>query len=202
MDKWEAPPFQLGMTWYGGRTIDSSNLEGVDYEGKEYWFEDASTSAPTHRTRRYRKYRIVRNVGAAAILPSRIAIFQTTAGKYGHRVDGYTTTTAARGQPIDEYLPSAGCPVNDLCFVLMKGPGLVYSGLANDAADYAAGDVLTAITAASSGATTAGRIKAQDLTGATALLGAEVQNAIGRAMSTKLTNSTNQTILVDVCERW
>jgi len=201
-DKWDAPPFPLGQTFYNGRTIDSAALEAVDLEGKEYWFEDPSATAPTHRTRRYRKYRIVRNVGAAAVLPSRMASFQATAGRFGSRIDGYTTTTAAYGKPIDEYLPAAGCPVNDLCYVLMKGPGLVYSSLANDGADVAAGDVLVAITGATSGATTSGRFKAQDLTGATSLLANEVQNAIGRALSTKLTNSTNQLILVDVCEKW
>src|SRR3990167_5071544 len=195
----DAPPFPLGQTFYNGRTIDSANLEATDLEGKEFWFEDKSATAPTHRTHRWRLYRICRNANATAVLPSRLYIFQTAAGVYGHRTDGLSGTTAVRAVAADEYLPSAGCPQYDLCYMLIKGPGLIYSRSDNDAADYAAGDVLVAITGET---TNAGRVRLQDLTGATALLADQIQNAIGRSMSTKLTNSTNQLILVDVCERW
>lgn len=59
------------------------------------------------------------------------------------------------------------------------------------------GTVLVALTAATSGATTAGRVAPQDLTGATAALGLQVQNRLGYALSARTTAQTNTTILVD-----
>ena len=41
-------------------------------------------------------------------------------------------------------------------------------------------------------------VKRQDLTGATALLGAQIQHRLGRALSVKLTSATNADILVNI----
>lgn len=210
MAKKENPPFPRGSTFYDGATIDSNNLGGVQYEGTIWEFEDVNltgttTGAKATRTNRPVKCMIVRNVGAAAILPKRLVTFQT-GGSDGRsiagKVDGYATTTAAEGYPVDEWLPAAGCPVNDLCYIVIDGPATVLSDLAGAANNVVnVGSVLVALTAVTSGATTAGRVAPQDLTGATALLANQVQNRLGRAMSARTTANTNADILIDV-RKW
>ena len=200
----ESPPWERGQTYYGGQTIDSNNLGGIDLEGKEFVFEDIDHSvvgAKPKRSGKRVKVRVVRNVGAAALLPKGLASF-VAGTTYGKRVDGLARTTAAEGYPIDEWLPAAGVPVNDLFYIVVEGPSLVLSDLAAGANNViTAGGVLVALTAATSGATTAGRVAPQDLTGATALLANQVQNRIGVALSSKTTAETNASILIEV-KKW
>jgi hypothetical protein len=203
----EAPPFGRGETFYNGGTIDSNNLGGVQYEGKTYRFEDLDYSQTggikPARTGRYVDCMVVRNVGAAALLPKRLATFQLTAGSpMVGRVDGYSRLTSTPAFPVDEFLPAAGVPVNDLFYLVINGPATVLTDLAAGANNvFNVGDVLTSLTAATSGATTAGRVKPQDLTGATSLLANEVQNRIGLAMSAKTTSQSNADLLIDV-RKW
>jgi hypothetical protein len=144
----------------------------------------------------------VRNVAAAALLPKRLATLQKSGVNYLGRVDGYSTLTAVNAFPVDEFLPAAGVPVNDLFWVVIDGPATVLTDLAGAANNvWNVGDVLTSLTAATSGATTAGRVKPQDLTGATAVLGNEVQNKIGYALSARTTANTGADLLVDV-RKW
>lgn len=191
----DAPPFNRGETWYGGSAIDSNDLGGVNLEGKEYVFEDTirGTQNPV-------RVRVVRNKAADVLLPKRLVRFQ--AGSfYGRRVDGYTSTTAEEGFPVDELLPSTGVPVNDLFYIVVNGPALVLSDLAGGANNViTTSNNLVALTAATSGATTAGRVAAQDLTGATAVLANQIQNRIGRALTAATTANTNTDILTYV--RW
>jgi hypothetical protein len=194
----ENPPFDRGETFYQGDTIDTNNLGGVELEGMEWVFEDVHPRTGIKRTGRPVRCRIVRNVGAAALLPKRLCRFVLTSGLYGLRVDGYATTTAAEGYPLDEYLPDAGLAVNDLGWLVMDGPAVCLTPLADGSADLTVGNSVVAITGATSGATTSGRVENQVLTGATALLANQVQNRVGRAMTTRVTNSTNTDILVDV----
>ncbi len=203
----ENPPFGRGQTFYNGGTIDSANLGGLNLEGKEWLFEDmdySSQALGVARTNRYVLCRCVRNVAAAALLPKRLASYQATAGNYTQRVDGYATTTAARvAGVVDEWLPAAGVPVNDLFWIVIEGPTLVITDLAGGANNvWNIGDVAVALTAATSGATTAGRPAPQDLTGATALLGNQIQNHLGRALSAKTTANTNADLLMDVVKAW
>lgn len=194
----ENPPFGRGETFYNGETIDSNNLGGQNLEGMEWVFEDIHPETGVTRTGRSVRCRVVRNVAAAALLPKRLARFKLTAGVYSHRVDGYSTTTAAEGYPIDEYLPAAGVPVNDLFWLVIEGPAVVLTSLSDLSADVVAGDWLVAITGATSGATTSGRVALQVLTGATAALALQVQNRVGRALSAATTQNTNSDLLLDV----
>lgn len=198
MSRDENPPFSRGETYYNGGTIDTADLGGLNLEGKEWVFEDADGNTGVSRSSRSVKCRVVRNTAAIALLPKRVARFELGANEYGSRVDGYATATAAEGFPIDEYLGAAGVPVNDLCYIVVEGPAVVLSGLTDFGAVVAPGDWLVAITGATSGATTSGRVALQVLTGATAALADQVQNRIGRALSAATTANTNTDLLIHV----
>lgn len=199
----ENPPFPRGETFYNGLSIDSTNLGGLQFEGAEWEFEDvqinAGVGAKPNRTNMKVRCRCVRNVAAIALQPKRLVTFQLTAGMYGSRVDGYATTTAQRGFPVDEYLPAAGVPVNDLFWIVVAGPALVLTPLdAGSDNVINVGDAVVALTAATSGATTAGRVYTQDLTGATSLLANQVQDRVGYALSAVTTGNTGANLLIEV----
>jgi hypothetical protein len=194
----ENPPFSRGETFYNGGTIDTNDLGGENLEGKEYVFEDVNPTTGVARSSRPVRVRVVRNTAAIALLPKRVARFEAGANEYGSRIDGYATTTAAEGYPIDEYLPSAGVPVNDLCYIVVEGPAVVLTSLSDLSADVAVGAWMVAITGATSGATTSGRLRNIDLTGATQPLADMVLNRIGRALSAATTQNTNSNLLLHI----
>jgi hypothetical protein len=195
----EAPPFGRGETFYNGSTIDSGDLQGVNLEGKEWVFEDINPTTGVQRSAKYVRCRVVRNTAAIALLPKRVVSFEADGLEYGCRVDGYSTTTAAEGFPLDEFLPTAGLAINDLGWIVIEGPATVLTDIAAAAGNVVSvGGWVVALTGATSGATTSGHVAAQVLTGATALLAAQVQNRIGRALSAKTTANTNADILIDV----
>jgi hypothetical protein len=200
----ESPPFSRGETWYNGETIDANNLGGLNLEGKEYVFEDTAPSNmftsrglgfPVH-------VRVVRNASGGALLPKRLVKLDA-AGYYGRRASGYANVTAEGPvYPVDEFLPAAGVPDKDLFYVVISGPALVKTSLAGNAENFfAVGDRLVALTAATSGATTAGRVAPASLTGATQVLADAVGNYIGRALSAATTANTNSDVLVLVGQR-
>lgn len=197
----ENPPFARGETFYNGTTINSSDLGGLEHEGKTWVFEDilvnAAGGAKPQRSNRPVKCMCVRNVGAAAILPGQLVNLQKSGVNYLGRVDGLSFVTGQRGYPADEFLPAAGVPVNDLFWVVVEGPAICLTDLAQ-VVNIAVGDLVTALTAVTSGATTAGRVVGQDLTGSTALLGAQIQNRIGHAISAVTSGNTNSPLLVEV----
>lgn len=206
----ENPPFSRGSTWYDGDTIDSNNLGGVELEGMEWVFEDTNPNTGVWRSGRPVRCRVVRNSSGVALLPKLLATFSVTAGQYGKRVAGFSHLTPATGSgsvsrpgnegyPIDEYLPTAGAPANDLLWIVIEGPATVITSMSDAPLDLAVGGWVVAQTAAASThSTTAGRVLAQALTGATAVLGEAVQNRIGRALTARSTNTTNTDTLVDV----
>lgn len=184
-------PFAIGTT--PGFT---ALTDGVEWEGREFDILDLDYSVTPPKARAFsngtetKRVRVVRNNSGIALLPGFLASFKS--GAYGKRVDGYTTTTAAEGYPIDEFLPSAGCPDKDLMYITVSGPASVMTSLAANGEDvFSAASVLVALTAATSQATTAGRVSAQDLTGATQLLANQVQNRVGVAISASTTANTN-----------
>lgn len=195
MAKDEAPPFPRGSTFYGGGTIDSNNLGGVNLEGKEYRFEDT-----IYGTGQYVVARIVRNSGTFALRPSRLVTFDTS--YIGQRVNGYATTSFAAAVPVDELLPAAGVPANDLFWVIMQGPCLVLTDLAGGANNViTAMDPLVALTAVTSGSTTAGRVATAQTAGATTNTRDGIINIVGRAMSAATTAQTTAGLLM-YAHRW
>lgn len=193
----EAPPFGRGET-YGA----TSATDGAHLLGNEYVFEDLdySTSPPTVRSAKKVRCRLVRNTAAAALLPKRIGRFSTTGGEYGQNVDGYTAVTAQQGFPIDEFLPAAGVAVNDIFYVVVEGPAKILTDIA--AVDtISVGDPIVALTAATSGATTAGRADKADFASANSTgtaIADQIRNQIGRALSAKTSANTNSDLLVEV----
>lgn len=198
----ETLPFPIGGT-YGA----SGATDGIKFEGREYIVEDLDYSANPAKARAisdsvsFKRIRVVRNVSGISLLPRYLVGFK--ASQYGKQVDGYTNTTAAEGFPVDEFLPSTGVPNNDLFYITVEGPAECFTSAAANAEDvFSQKSVLVALTAAASTfSTTAGRVTAQDLTGATALLGNQIMNRVGVAMSASTTANTNSAKLVHI-RRW
>lgn len=212
MAHYENLPFPIGKTFFDGQTIATADVTASkSLEGREYWIEDLdySASVPTRRSGLLKRVRVVRNNSGIALLPKRLAILENTAGVYGGRVDGMcrlgygSTTLPAVAFPIDEFLPTAGVPNNDLFYITVEGPAVVLTALANMGADVAVGDWLVHATAATSQATTAGRFTTNALTAADTGLTAyrEDDRRIGRAMSAMTSQGTNQSVLINI-SRW
>ena len=192
------PPFPRGQTFFNGGTTNTT--DGLELEGTEWVFEDTDYSTPNislPRTNRKVVCRIVRNSSGISLLPKRLAALKLT-GTFGNQVDGYATTDYARGYPVDEWLPSAGVPANDLFYIVVKGPAMCITSLANMTVDVAIGDYVVAQTAITSQATTAGRLNSITYAGATTALAGNIMNSIGVACTAKTTTGTNASILVDV----
>lgn len=193
-------PFERGQTASTGlASVDTTVLDNL--EGREYIVEDHDPATAIPRTGSYVKLRLVRNKSGQALLPKRLVKLDTGGtNAYAANVLGYGRLTAQEGCfPADEYLPSTGVADGDLFYIVTEGPALCLTDLAAGAGNLiAVGECVVALTAVTTGATTAGRVAVQDLTGATAILGAQLQNRVGRALTAKTTNNTNADILVHV----
>ncbi len=216
MAKQDNLPFPIGTTFFDGQTADTTTNTAITLEGKEYTTEDldySKTGAKPYRSARLRKLMIVRNVSGIAILPMRLVTLQITGtdGKFAlGRVDGYCTTgpggNVQAAFPVDEFLPTAGCPNNDLCYVTVEGPATVLTSMAttdfnNASSAISVGDWLVSATAATSQATTAGHVATQGLaSGAIATTAATlanlIQHRLGRALSAVTSANTNVALLM------
>lgn len=212
MAKQENPPFARGRTYFDGiiDALVAPNTTtadgGLQIEGKDWIFEDVNPTllnAPV-RTNHYVRCRAIRNMASFALLPGFVVQRDDTeAGLNFSRVAGYTDVTAQDALGVvDEYLSaSIGCPQYDICWVVVEGPTIIMTPLDGGSDNvFAVGNRVVALTAATSGATTAGRIVAQAIA-ATTLQNAdalEIMNVIGRAMSAATTANTNTGLLVYV----
>jgi len=188
-----------------GRTVASS--QKADVEGTFHDFKDfvAPTSGNGMRTRRSNRWVtcvLVRNMSGGALLPGYVVTWKS--GYRGLQVDGYARTTGqAAAGVVDEFLPAAGVPDKDLFWLVVKGPVLMKTALEGNANNVISlDDRLYALTAVTSGATTAGRVATWALTATSTgttdgTLTQNILNAFGRALSAKTTANTNADILVD-----
>ncbi len=187
------------------RTLTSTMA--ADREGSMMTFDDvdptATTGAKTKRSNRTVTAMLVRNAAAAALLPKHVVKWKS--GQRNRQVDGYTcVTNEAAAGVVDEFLGSAGAAVNDLFWVVVSGPTLIKTPLEGDATNVInLDDLLGALTAATSGATTSGRVRVNALTATSTAttdgkFGDVLMNSFGRAMSAKTTANTNADVLVDV----
>lgn len=216
----EHPPFLPGqyMADRSGSSTDSERT-GAQYLGKEFWFDDIDWSVtgsqikPT-RSQIRRKLRVVRNKHATdAMLPKRVAkvnglvctgaVGAGTAGPDAQSiVGGYCSIGSAaavspdHGFPIDEWLPSTGAPANSLFYVVVEGPAVVKSGLTQFTA-IVVGDPLVCLTAATSNATTSGRVVVLGLDSTTLGVGVPAR-IIGAAMSACTSQGYHVDVLVNV----
>lgn len=172
--------------------------------GREYEFEDINYDTPLQgrRTNHIVRRRLVKNSSGIALLPGYLVVFK--AGTNRTEVDGYARLTAADAVVVDEWLPAAGVPNGYYFWVTVHGPTVCITPAAADANNLIPEDtILVALTAAASThSTTAGRVAPQDLTGATAVLGGQLNGALGRALSAKTTSNTNAEILMFFSKRW
>jgi vacuolar-type H+-ATPase subunit B/Vma2 len=187
----ENPPFPRGSTFGSGATVAST--DGPQYEGKEFLFEDNNPTTPgSFRSNSYVRCRVVRNNSGGALLGKKIAkLDKGGSAKQDNRskVSGYTANPADKGYPIDEFLPSAGVPANDLFYIVVDGPALVTTDSAG-ATNVAVGQVIVP------GATTTGSVVTQDTSQTGANLFNQIQNAIGKAM--EAINAVSTDFLLDV----
>lgn len=207
MAREENPPFGRGETAGVSGVTDQAN-----WEGQIRVFEDLDYSvqgAKPNRSNRPVKCMCVRNVSAGVLLPGRLGTLKVDGVNILGQVDGYARTTAAPGTvAIDEFLPAAGVAVNDLFWVVIEGPALLKTPIAGADfnGDIAVGQNLVALTAVTSGATTAGRVACQNITGSTqaadyTFLVSQIMNCVGQALSAKTTGNTAADILVNM-RRW
>lgn len=192
----------LGATYFGGSPPALSAVKKtLGIEGYERSFKDEAknTAAPGSmlllRSGRLITARLVRNVSGFALTPGRAVAWAT--GHRGRRVAGHTATTNAEiAGIVDPFLPSAGVADLDLFWIIREGPVLLKTPLDASAA-WAEGDFLYALTAATTGATTAGRCYAVTAA-ATSLSLAQVAYRIGRVLTARTAANTNTDTLVDL----
>lgn len=198
----ENPPFGRGE-------YDTATTFDFDV-GKEWVFEDidytpGTVGAKPARTNRQVRCRLVKNVSGIALLPKRLVRFKQSGVNYGAQVDGYGAVGAERVYPVDEFLPAAGVPDQAYFWIVVDGPAKMLTPLAG--ADFngaiAEGSVLVALTAATSGATTAGRVAVVNTTASTqtadySFAENNATNWIGRALTALTTGNTNADCLVEV----
>jgi hypothetical protein len=186
-------PFNKGQTMFGQTSADTA--DSINYEGREYTFQDLRFGAG-----RETRVRVVRNIAATTLFGKRLAnlaLSALTGVYYGCRIDGYAFTTAQKAYPIDDELLQGVAP-QDLCYIVVRGLCLVTVELAAAAGNVInPGDLVTAVTAVTSQATTAGRVIAADFTGATLLLANQI-NSYHQAISAATTGSTGADLLIDV----
>ena len=193
------PPFGLGQTF--GPTTPNDSLVGISGSYGDNWvgcvkeFADANPTTGAIRSNRRKVCIAVRNKSGAALLPKRVVTFSITAGKLFSEVTGYSAVTnEERVGVVDEFLPAGGVANEEVFWVTVEGPTEVAVGLSGT--DIAAGDRLCAITAATSGATTAGRVTPSALTAGTANQGNNGIGVIGYATSVGATTGANVLALI------
>lgn len=201
-------PFDRGRTFYDGRTIDTNNYDGTHLEGLVASFPDTD---PSNRTLRRSAGQticvLVRNTSGVTLPPKRAVAWAS--GYRGKRVDSITRTTAQEVAGIvDEHVGTGGVPNGDLFWLCVKGPSLVKAPLTGAehavAAGIAIGDMLVALTQATSSSTNAitgggrfttqnGTFSAAQTTDGTAIL--MLANKVGRAMSAITSGQTTDSTI-------
>lgn len=191
----------------GRGEVMASTDDGARWEGAIKLFDDIDYSAsgvkPLRSNHKVKCLFVLNNTGAALLPKRSVPLSGVAAGRYGKEVaDGYVeegsgAAGAEQGYVVDEFLPSAGVADGEWFWLVIEGPTLALTSLAGDAENViSVNDKLVALTAATSQATTAGRVISSG--GATSVLALDELRHIGRALSAKTTDNTNNDILVYV----
>lgn len=198
-------PFPIGSTY--GATTANAGTDGSQYEGREYVIEDLDYSSSPNKPRAYssggqtnekKVVRVVRNVSGITLLGGFLAQMGTGTGQYGMRLTGYSNVNPQEAYVIDEFL-TAGCPNNDLCYVTIEGKTAVRVSTVAANAVISAGSLIVADTAAASTfSTSAGRITAQTIGGATAPLANQIMFKLGVMLTGVTTGNTDTFALAHI----
>lgn len=189
----EDPPFGLGQT-----LGVSSASDGVGWVGAKKEFPDVHPVTGVIRSNRVKTCIATRNTSGAALLPKRVGTFLAGSGPaiFG-AISGYSSVSNQEFVGvIDEYLPAAGVAALDIFWTVVDGPTEMLVALSGS--DVAAGDRLVAITAITSGATTAGRVTPFTTIAATSNLGSALVGIIAYAASAA---TTANSVLAFVCTK-
>ncbi len=229
MAKYENLPFARGTTFFDGQTADTTTYTATDLEGKEYEIEDINwvpatfSATKVQRSARLVRVRIMRNVSGVALQGGNL-VQASNGGTDGRfllgRAIGYSSVppSATLNVPpvygVDEFLPSAGVPNNDLFYAVVAGPFLGFSSPLT--ADFQGGTTQIVVgdwlVAATGGATTnttnistagAGKLASQTFNAATTGISQlpnlnAVQGRIGRALSALTSAQTCVALLMDM----
>lgn len=205
MAQWEQLPFPRGQTFYQNAAAgpNLTDTSGLTLEGTVWVVGDADSLpiGPGTPQPAYNQGQIwlavVRNTSGIALQAKRLVKFQATF--FRRRVDGYAFTTTQPCFPVDDQYGSQTIANNDLFYIVVKGPCLVQTSLNGDATNVLnEGDIVVNTTAASSQATSAGRIALRDFSAATTLQLQGIFDSVGRAMTARTTANTATDTLVRV----
>lgn len=153
----------ITQTYYEAEVGDGSNIVGVR---KVFRDEDPKTGAL--KSNHTVECVAVKNTSGSALLPGDVAKFKAAA--ILTEVDGKATTATTLMGVVDEYLPAAGVPANEIFWLVVSGPSTVTKTATSVAAGDAYGLSATAGSAAAkstnpllgyaieTSATTSGRI--------------------------------------------
>ncbi len=210
MPRMEAPPFKRGETFYNNGIVTvptpatNDFLGGFNYEGMEYEWEDSQLPGGGYGTGLNTRVRVVRNSTGSVVLPGQLVSLNAVARVLdsavvlpGTNADTICRTTAAHGFPADEFLGTAGVPNGDLFYVVVSGPCLMKSAATGTPTVSVDGKMVCGTMAGTTSAD-AGCLVVQDTSGATTALAAQIQNAVGRAMSALTASNTSTAVLVNV----
>lgn len=116
-------PFERGATAYGlGATIDAANLKFDDLLGQVKDTEDIiwnDAGAKGNNSAAKVRVMAVRNKTGGAVTPGQAVELDPEAP---FTIKQTAQTATIPPVFVDEYLPSAGCPANDVCWVVIQGP--------------------------------------------------------------------------------
>jgi len=190
------PPFQLGQTLgvlspndslYG---LPSGALYGDQWVGCVKEFTDLNPITGAIRSNRRKVCVAVRNTSGIALLPKRVVRLNGTGTGLFSATDGYAAVANEEFVGVvDEFLPAAGVAANEVFWVTVEGPTEVAVALSGT--DVAVRDRLAVATAATSGATTAGRVTTSPLSASTAGGNNNGIGVIGYAASVGATTGGN-----------
>lgn len=218
MGLFENLPFKRGSTHFGPAggavTPTLDDTAAAQYVGRRYVHEDLA-----YNTGAWVEVQVCRNDSGISLAPGRLAKVGPAPTAYnlgGSNTPGNLGTGACLGYAnvgstgtqgpekafvIDEML-TYNVPPYDLFYIVLKGPTLAYTSSAT--ADFAdtntigVGDWLHAATAATSQATTAGRVAVASFAASSAsVIAAAIANVVGKAMSSAASTQTNTQILIE-----
>ncbi len=163
------PGFARGQTL--GVTVtmyEAENGDGSTVVGIRKVFRDEDPKTGALKSNRTVECIAVKNTSGSALLPGAVAKFKDAA--ILSEVDGLATTSTALMGIVDEYLPAAGVPNNEVFWLVVRGPSTVTKTATSVSAGASYGLSATAGSAAAqstnpllgfaieTSATTAGRI--------------------------------------------